>query len=219
MRVVVFIFFVSLAVFTDSVFAQAYYSNDSTEEGKSSIYTRVVDLESQIREMRGKIEQMEFMHKQLIAKLHNVVDDVNYRFDKLEKSPGGDEKIKDLPYYIALFSEGKLAEALKGFEHYANDTVDNTKGEAYYWIGRVYMAEKKYQEAGTYLLKSYKYYPANPKAASSLLYLARSLENLEKVDKACSVLDRLQAEYPNMASDEKQMATSHKRRLHCMKTN
>ena len=182
------LFFISVVIISFSSFSENIY--EGTQDN-SSLYTRMMDLEARLREVQGKLQQIEYTNKQLIAKIGNVVDDMNYRFAKLEKSPSDTESIKDLKEHVKMFLDGKVEEALKELNNYVKHAKDDEKGEVYYWIGRAYMEQKIYKEAGTYFLKSYKYYPANPRAASSLLYLAMSLEKIDKVNRACSILERL----------------------------
>jgi len=181
------------------------------------LYNKVAELENGLKEMQGKIQQLEYAHKQLVAKIGNVVDDINYRFAKLETKAGDvvHGSSKGLNEYSQMFSEGKISDALHGLKEYVKHAEEETKGEAYYWLGRAYLAENNYKEAGANFLKSYKYYPINRKAASSLIYLAISLENLDKNNRACSMLERVYNEYPNMNQEEKDLYQKEVIKLKC----
>jgi len=182
------------------------------------LYSKIEDLETRLREMNGRVQQLEYAHKQLVAKIGNVVDDINYRFAKLESKPEGtktNDSIKSIKEYDQMVSEGRFSDALHGLKNYVQYADDGVKGEVYYLLGRCYLAENNYKEAGANFLKSYKYYPTNPKAASSLIYLAISLSKLDKSNRACSMLERAHTEYPNMSQEEKELYQSEVLKLRC----
>jgi TolA-binding protein len=192
-------------------------SNNETKNQKSysDLYAKIVDIEERLRELNGKLEHVEYTSKQLIGKLSNLTEDINYRFTKLERSKDSREQVGDLRDGIKMFEDGKYRDARESLHSYIKIAQGNDKGEAYYWMGKCYMEENIYKEAGTYFLKSYKYYPSNSKATDSLLNLAISLKKLDKRNRACSILSRLDLEYPNRSKDQKELSKQEQDFLKC----
>lgn len=198
-----------------TIFFLTFFLTFFSAANESELYTKVLDLETRLREMEGRIQHSEYTYKQLIAKITNLTDDMNYRFSKIDqKSPEADT-VKDLKSYVKMFEQGNFSGAREGINNYIKYSNGTDKGEAYYWLGRCYMEEKNYNEAGTYFLKSYKYYPASTKAADSLLQLSYSLEKLDKKNRACTILGRLDAEYPNRSEEEKFLSQQQHTKLKC----
>ncbi len=185
------------------------------QESYSTLYTKITDIEERLRELNGKFQHVEYTSKQLVAKLANLTEDMNYRFTKLERDRNSKEKIHSLKDGVKLFEEGRYKDARESFNSYIKVAQGNEKGEAYYWLGKCYMEDNINKEAGTYFLKSYKYYPANSRAADSLLNLAVSLKKLDKRNRACSILERLDMEYPNRPEDQKELSKQEQDSLKC----
>jgi len=204
-----------LLTFFLTFFSGAEYNSNSTTNG-SELYTKILDLETRLREIEGRIQHTEYTYKQLIAKITNLTDDMNYRFSKMDQKKSSEaDTVKDLKSYVKIFEQGDFSGAREGINNYIKYSNGTDKGEAYYWLGRCYMEEKNYNEAGTYFLKSYKYYPASTKAADSLLHLSFSLEKLDKKNRACTILGRLDAEYPNRSEEDKLLSKQQKTKLKC----
>lgn len=186
-----------------------------SQKRSSEFLTKITQLEEQIRELQGNIKHLEHTNKQLISKINNVNEDMSYRFAQMEKSSSGKESLKSIKEYVSMIESGKIKDAREGLFDYIKYKKGNIKGIAYYWLGKSYMAEKSYKDAGTYFLKSYKYYPANEKAPESLLGLAVSLKNLDKKNRACSILNRLDVEYPNRSDEDKEISRDEYSGLRC----
>lgn len=192
---------------------------NSVNEGKhqdlySILNKKISSIEEKLEDLRVKIERVESTSKNLKSKLSNLTDDMNYKFAKLDRAKNN-EPMRDLKECIRIFERGDYNEARNSLHNYIKIANGNDKGEAYYWIGRCYMADNIYKEAGTYFLKSYKYYPGNPKAADSLLNLAISLKKLDKKNRACSILNRLEIEYPNRPDEHKELSKNEQEYLRC----
>jgi TolA-binding protein len=186
-----------------------------SQKQNSELFKKIVQLEEQIRELQGNIQHVEHTNKQLMAKINNVNEDMSYRFAQMEKSSSGKDSLKSIKEYVSMIESGKVKDARVGLLDYIKYKKGNAKGIAYYWLGKSYMAERAYKDAGTYFLKSYKYYPANEKAPESLLGLAVSLRNIDKKNRACSILKRLDAEYPNRPDEKKEISQGEYSALKC----
>ena len=189
--------------------------SSNSQKQNSELFKKITQLEEQMRELQGNIQHVEHTNKQLMAKINNVNEDMSYRFAQMEKSSSGKDSLKSMKEYISMIESGKVKDAREGLLDYIKYKKGNVKGIAYYWLGKSYMEERAYKDAGTYFLKSYKYYPANEKAPESLLGLAVSLRNLDKKNRACSILNRLNVEYPNRSEEEKELSQGEYSVLRC----
>lgn len=206
----------NITIFLLTFFIASFAIAESHDTASGSeLYTKILDLETRLREIEGRIQHAEYTHKQLIAKISNLADDMNYRFSKVDQKSSEADTVKDLKSYVKMFEQGNFSGAREGINNYIKYTNGTDKGEAYYWLGRAYMEEKNYNEAGTYFLKSYKYYPANTKAADSLFQLSLSLEKLDKKNRACTILGRLDSEYPNRSEEDKVLSQQQHAKLKC----
>lgn len=69
-------------------------------------------------------------------------------------------------------------------------------GNAQYWLGEVYYAQKDYQRSAVAFAKVLEKYKAGPKGADSLLKLGMSMQGLNKKDEACQAFKSLKSEFP-----------------------
>nr|MCH9753602.1 hypothetical protein [Alphaproteobacteria bacterium] len=81
------------------------------QESYSTLYTKITDIEERLRELNGKFQHVEYTSKQLVAKLANLTEDMNYRFTKLERDRNSKEKIHSLKDGVKLFEEGRYKDA------------------------------------------------------------------------------------------------------------
>lgn len=183
-------------------------------KNKEEIDQKLAAMEEKIHALQFSIKKIEDTHKKILTKIDNVSEDMRYRFAKLEK-PSSKDSLKNIGDYVSMIGDGRIKEARKGLFDYIKYKKGNIKGEAYYWLGKSYMEEESYGDAGTYFLKSYKYYPSNEKAPESLLGLAVSLKQLDKKNRACSILDRLGSEYPNRPNEFKEIYDKERSLLKC----
>ena len=108
---------------------------------------------------------------------------------------------KDKEFYdlaLASLKDKKLAEAEEKFalfiKNYPNSALQSN---AYFWYGETFFRRNMFDKAAINYLKGYKQFPKSAKAADSLLKLALSLGGLNKKGEACSILAKLEAEFPN----------------------
>ena len=68
-------------------------------------------------------------------------------------------------------------------------------GNASYWLGETYYAQKNYSKAAATFLDSYQNYPNSNKLNHSLYKLALSLEALGEIDAACTALNEYKEKF------------------------
>lgn len=110
-----------------------------------------------------------------------------------------DKQLYDLA--LAALKDNKLSEAQKRFTKFI-ETYPNSSliSNAYFWYGESFFKQSMFDKAAINYLKSYKHSPKGLKASDALLKLALSLGEIDKTKEACSILDKLEAEFPNRAA-------------------
>lgn len=108
---------------------------------------------------------------------------------------------KDKPLYdlaLASFKENKLMEAEKKFAEFLKNFPNSPLvSNAYFWYGETFSKRNMFDKAAINYLKGYKQAPKGAKASDSLLKLAVALGSLNKNQQACSILNKLDAEFPS----------------------
>lgn len=205
----------------------------SSASNNASLHSRLLAVEEKMRELNGKFEYSDHTFQQILERIRNLSADVDYRFKQLEQGrtnvqstvnpsmsplPVGNNPQNDMSLikYQEMINKGQYSQAIAALQNYVdNNTKNNQAGEAYYLIGTAYSKQKLYDKAAINYLKGYKSYPNNGKAADSLLDLAGALSKLNKVTKACAILNKLEVEYPNRDSANKQRTIDLVARLAC----
>lgn len=84
-------------------------------------------------------------------------------------------------------------------------------GDAYYWLGETYFAQRQYKEAAQNFLQGYRTYPSSKKAPNSLLKLGMSLAKLGQKPKACGAYAEVTRKFATAAAVRNQALLEMKR--------
>ncbi len=87
--------------------------------------------------------------------------------------------------------------------------------QAYFWYGEVFFRQSVFDKASINYLKAYRQSPKGLKAADALLKLSLSLGSLGKKQDACSILVKLNAEFPSRAASSIKGANDAKIKYGC----
>lgn len=88
-------------------------------------------------------------------------------------------------------------------------------GNASYWLGETYYAEKEYKTAAKVFVEGYQRYPTGAKAPDNLLKLGMSLSAYGDTAKACKTYDMLLSTFPNAQARIIKTAKSEQKKLKC----
>ena len=78
-----------------------------------------------------------------------------------------------------------------------NNPENQLAGSAHYWLGELYILEKKYRDAALIFAEGYQKFPKSIKAPDMLFKLSESLYNVDKIEDSCKTLEKLNSDYPN----------------------
>lgn len=87
-------------------------------------------------------------------------------------------------------------------------------GGANYWLGESLYSQANYKDAAQVFLDGFKTYPADPKAADTLLKLGMSLRQLGQKPQACTVFQSVNVKFPK-AADTRKRAQAEAKRAGC----
>ncbi len=131
-------------------------------------------------------------------------------------SPTSPKQLYDLA--LADLKDNKLPEAESKFAEFLKNYPTNPLvSNAYFWYGESFFKRNIFDKAAINYLKGYKQAPKGPKASDSLLKLALALGSLNKNQEACSILSKLEAEFPSRASTSITRAKEAKIKFGCKK--
>ncbi len=93
--------------------------------------------------------------------------------------------------------EKKWSDAKNSFIDFISENPDNQlAGSAHYWLGELYILEKKYRDAALIFAEGYQKYPKSIKAPDMLHKLSISLFEVEKNIEGCNTLQKFIEDYP-----------------------
>ncbi|MBT5072759.1 MAG: tol-pal system protein YbgF, partial [Kordiimonadaceae bacterium] len=218
--------------------AQAVSSAPVGAEGAliADINIRISELETQIRQMTGQLEEANFKVNSLTSKLEAAEKDNEFRFAELERNGGGASRASvpstSLP---ALSSPAPLGSTPKQQYDRAYSLVSNAQydqaeisfleflranpddelaGNAQYWLGQTYYARGNYSNATRTFLEGMSKYPESTKAPAYLLKVGMSLNLLGEKGEACEVYRELNARFPD-STENKRLRPTEERKAGC----
>ena len=172
---------------------------------------RVLELENNIEEIKSALKKTDSASYQITQgpdESSSIFDsegsaeailseDTNKTFfvNKPDNSEPQDKTDYDLA--LATLKEGNLALAEAKFADFiAKHPASILQSNATFWYAEIFYREGNYNKAAINYLQCYKKYPKGSKAPDALLKLAYSLASLNKNKEACSMLDKLESEFP-----------------------
>ena len=231
-------------------------NNSSTEENSdlvtnlSAIDMRIYDLEKDVKNLTGSLEDIYFQIEDVLLKLNDfeqIIFSIENKFledsnnipiknnSNLEKEVSEDidnntlgslkissekdsnlEEINELSENsnsnqneVILSPEEQFQTA---FDNIRNKNWDEAKnlfikfiknnpenqlsGSAHYWLGELYILEKKYRDAALVLAEGYQKFPKSIKSPDMLFKLSEALYLADKTIETCKTLEKLILDFP-----------------------
>jgi len=147
--------------------------------------SRVLELENTIGEINTELKRGESTRINE-ASVQNIIKDT-------KSSEKGDYDLA-----LATLKEGDFVAAeTKFFDFITNYPSSQLRSNATFWYSETFYRRDMFDKAAINYLQSYKKHPKGPKASDALLKLAYSLAGLNKNKEACSMLKKLESEFPD----------------------
>lgn len=137
------------------------------------------------------------------------------------KSTGKDEPKSQTPQQeyddaFALLRQNKYDEAINAFNAFLQKYPEHELGgNVYYWLGEAYYVQNNFEKASLQFARGFQSFPKSGKAPDSLLKLSLSLEKMNKKAEACTTLDKLSREFPNLKGTVRKKADETRKSLKC----
>ncbi len=117
---------------------------------------------------------------------------------------------------LSYLKDGKFDEAEQKFAVFIqNHPKHKLKENGMFWYAESFYLRNNFNQSAINYLKTYKEYPKGSKASDALLKLSLSLGNLNKSKEACSVLDKLDAEFPKRSANSSKRSNEAKIKFKC----
>ena len=120
--------------------------------------------------------------------LETVVNNQKKKTDKDIILPKGTAE-ENFNYALDIANQLDFENAEKAFKEFLKKHKDSEKvADAQYWLGRVYFAQKKFEEAAIALAEFNSVFPNDPRFQETTLLIAESAVNFAPKDQLCDIL-------------------------------
>ncbi|MCF6215482.1 MAG: tol-pal system protein YbgF [Emcibacter sp.] len=202
----------------------------------ADIEARLSQMETQLRQLTGRVEEGNFQLDNLKQQLEIMSRDYEFRFKELETlkpgKPGAGQPVvaedttisktaEILPagteqqkysYAQKLVTTGQYAKAEAALSEFIKKYPEAPlAGNAQYWLGQTYYVRKMYTKATRAFLEGYNEYPKSPKAPAFLLKIGMSLNAMGEKKDACDAYRELEARFPDSLESKKTRPAEAKR--------
>lgn len=188
---------------------------DAPKESVSDFHVRFGEYDEMIRDMNGKVENIEYRLNTLEKKMDMIDKDIELRFSQLKKhtelsstpqatnntqkqntgTPKAPSGVKPAELYenaLNALKANKLADAETKFSQFLSSyPKDSLAGNAQYWLGEVYYKQQNFAKAAVAFREGYSKYPEGTKGPDCLLKLGLSMKALGKKEEACTAFVNL----------------------------
>lgn len=214
------------------------------KESVSNFQVRLGEYDQMIRDMNGKVENVEYRLKTLEKKLETFDKDIDLRFEQIKKQMtavsvsrqgknGQKAAAKPLAkpavqtpkgiapknlYEAALtdLKNNKLTDAETKLNQFLTSYPKETlAGNAQYWLGEVYYKQQNFAKAAVAFKDGYSKYPQGAKGADCLLKLGLSMKALGKKEEACTAFVNLPTVFDKVNADIAARAKKEAEALDC----
>ena len=218
--------------------------NDTTapQESVSNVQMRLGEYDQLIRDMNGKVENIEYRLNTLEKKMEVIEKDIDLRFSQMSKKAGmtapaptaksssnnaskaqnkaalkTDVAPKELyEQALANLKENNLDDAELKFSQFLNTYPKDTLAEnAQYWLGEVYYKKQDFAKAAVAFKEGYSKYPEGTKGPDCLLKLGLSMKSLGKTEEACTAFTNLPTIFGKVNPSIATRATDEAKKLNC----
>jgi len=209
--------------------------NDTTapQESVSNVQMRLGEYDQMIRDMNGKVENIEFRLSTLEKKMEMIDKDVELRFSQMQKKGGVTAPVKSTSAANAPKAALKAPENVSPKDLYEqaltdlkNNKLDDTQflnsypkdtlaANAQYWLGEVYYKKQDFAKAAVAFTDGYRKYPEGTKGPDCLLKLGLSMKGLDKKEEACTAFTNIPTIFGKVNPDIAKRAENEAKALNC----
>jgi len=218
--------------------------NDTTapQESVSNVQVRLGEYDQLIRDINGKVENLEYRINALEKKMEVIEKDIDLRFSQMSKKVGTaapapvsrsqvNNKAKTMSaaelktdvapkklYEQALadLKDNKLDDSELKFSQFLNTYPKDALAEnAQYWLGEVYYKKQDFAKSAVAFKEGYSKYPEGSKGPDCLLKLGLSMKALGKKEEACTAFVNLPTIFGRVNPEIASRAKDEAKKLSC----
>lgn len=169
----------------------------------------VASLEERFRELRGKIEQLEYETRESLERQQSLFIDLDRRLQALEKggasaAPRAASDNTDQKAYLAAFQQlknGEYQASVASFENFLQKHAGSPyAANAQYWIGEAYYVQRNFDAAWKAFAGVLSQYPESSKAADALLKQAMVRQEQGKAAEARELFTQVTRRFPDSSA-------------------
>ena len=121
----------------------------------------------------------------------DILTDKNFEDDRKETILPSNTVEENYNYALDLASQLDFVNAEKAFKEFLILHKESEKSaDAQYWLGRVYFAQKKFEEAAIALAEFNSVFPNDPRFQETTLLIAEAAVNFAPQDQLCDILNQ-----------------------------
>ena len=230
MTAFVVIAFISVPVFAESQLSLAQRVELLEQQAvtrnqiQSDMSMRVIQLQSEVKELRGIIEEHEYKLQQMQERQRDIYRDIDSRFSNQQpanlqpksntsnssssnttstaasivtsQTTNVNDSRAEFEAAFDLVKNKQYTEAIKGFESFLKKYPKGAYSDnARFWIGQVYYAQSDFQKAEKQFLMLQSEFPDSTKLPSALIKLAEIKEKQQKWQEAKDLYNQVITKY------------------------
>jgi TolA-binding protein len=182
-----------------AIFGLALAASVAGAEGKNN---DLVELGDSLREMTGRVEELEKIVSELQKKISSCEEATDKKVKEAEAQKEAEAIASKTPEEILktasdLIEENNAEDARKMLNAFIGKNPANVYcGMMLFYVGNTYFVEKDYKNAAIEYMKGFKANPSGSKSAETLYKLALCFKQLKEKDKYKSTLEKIVADYP-----------------------
>jgi len=193
---------------------------DSMQKEIQSLNARLERMQRQIAEMQrlviGEAEQKPQSEDEMVEAKPEPEPKEEKSAEPPEKKVAKGAEKQQYDMALLALKENDVKGAAQKFEEFIEANPKSALlGNAYFWFGETYYRQKIYDKSALQFLKSYKASNKGGKASDSLFKLAQSLAHLGKDVDSCSMLKKLDKEFPKRTEISKKKTEALRSQLKC----
>ena len=207
----------------------------------ADVMLRLARLEAEIRQLTGRVEQMDFEQRNVAEDAARRFGDIEFRLTELEGGDisilapvrplgggGGGGPVVAAGPEVSISERGDLDRAIEDVKQGRFDLGEDRlrgflttypgsplKGEALYWLGESQFVRGAFQNAARSYLNGYNIGPASASAPKNLFRLGVTLGRLGQLNEACLTLREVRNQFPTGPADILYAADAESSALNC----
>jgi tol-pal system protein YbgF len=197
---------------------------ENMRESQAQLSYTIESMRSEIQSMRGEVEEHSFQLERLSERQRDMYRDIDSRLNELKTQAAVNSVEQTTPSatttaepnnatvsehtayndVFGLVRSKKYNQAIQAYQQFLQNYPNSRYvPDSYYWIGQMYYAQRKLDNASESLKVVVDKYPESKKAAGALFRLAVIMQDQNKTSQARAYYQQIIADYPDKSEAKK----------------